>query len=86
MSTRDAILVTGGAGYIGACTAKGLAEAGFHPVVFDDLSAGYAEAVRWGDIVRGDIRDTAALTVAMERHNVRSVIHFAGLISVKPTR
>jgi UDP-glucose-4-epimerase GalE len=82
MSTGDAILVTGGAGYIGACTSKCLAEAGFHPVVFDDLSAGYAEAVRWGDFVRGDIRDTAALTAAMERHNVRSVIHFAGLISV----
>jgi UDP-glucose 4-epimerase/UDP-arabinose 4-epimerase len=82
MRSGDAILVTGGAGYIGAHTAKLLAESGLDPVVFDDLSAGYAQAVRWGELVRGDIRDTATLAAAMERCKVRAVIHFAGLISV----
>ena len=42
----QAILITGGAGYIGAHTAKALAEAGLRPVVFDNLSSGYREAVR----------------------------------------
>jgi UDP-glucose 4-epimerase/UDP-arabinose 4-epimerase len=82
MSASGAILVTGGAGYIGSHTAKALAEAGLRPVVYDDLSAGYAEAVRWGEFVRGDIRDTATLAAAMRRHEARAVIHFAGLISV----
>lgn len=76
------MLVTGGAGYIGAHTAKALDERGFFPVVYDSLSAGFREAVRWGAFVQGDIRDTAALGQAMTDHQVSAVIHFAGLIEV----
>lgn len=79
---KPAVLVTGGAGYIGAHTAKALHERGFLPVVFDDLSSGFREAVRWGPLVQGDIRDGAALSAAMEAHDVGAVIHFAGLIEV----
>jgi UDP-glucose 4-epimerase/UDP-arabinose 4-epimerase len=77
-----AVLVTGGAGYIGAHTAKALHESGFFPVIFDDLSSGFREAVRWGAFVQGDIRDRGALGEAMEAHAVSAVIHFAGLIEV----
>jgi UDP-glucose 4-epimerase/UDP-arabinose 4-epimerase len=80
--SRAAVLVTGGAGYIGAHTAKALAERGYRPVVFDSLSAGFREAVRWGPLVEGDIRDEAALRAAMAEHRVAAVIHFAGLIEV----
>ncbi|MBL8553961.1 MAG: UDP-glucose 4-epimerase GalE [Phenylobacterium sp.] len=80
--SRAAVLVTGGAGYIGAHTAKALAERGYRPVVYDDLSAGFREAVRWGPFVRGDIRDEAALRSAMAGHAVAAVIHFAGVIEV----
>ena len=45
---KSAILVTGGAGYIGSHTCKALAMAGYQPVVLDDLSAGHCEAVKWG--------------------------------------
>src|SRR3954469_9579476 len=76
------VLVTGGAGYIGAHTAKALAEEGFRPVVFDNLSSGFREAVQWGPFVHGDIRDRDALASAMETHGVCGVIHFAGLIEV----
>ena len=76
------ILVTGGAGYIGAQTCKALAAAGNVPVAFDDLSNGHAEAVKWGPLVRGDVRDDAALTEAMRAHQVSGVVHFAGLIEV----
>jgi UDP-glucose 4-epimerase/UDP-arabinose 4-epimerase len=80
--SKPAVLVTGGAGYIGAHTAKALHERGFLPVVYDDLSSGFREAVRWGPFVQGDIRDQAALSEAMEVHAVQAVIHFAGLIEV----
>jgi len=81
-SDKPAVLVTGGAGYIGAHTAKALGERGYRPVVFDNLSSGYEDAVRWGDLVRGDIRDEAALGAAFQAHGITAVIHFAGLIEV----
>ncbi|MDB5418482.1 MAG: galE [Phenylobacterium sp.] len=76
------MLVTGGAGYIGAHTAKALHEQGYFPVVFDDLSLGFREAARWGAFVHGDIRDTRALAEVIEAHGVKTVVHFAGLIEV----
>jgi UDP-glucose 4-epimerase/UDP-arabinose 4-epimerase len=79
---KAAVLVTGGAGYIGAHTAKALHDHGFLPVVFDNLSSGFREAVRWGPFVHGDIRDAAALGEAISANGVKAVIHFAGLIEV----
>lgn len=76
------MLVTGGAGYIGAHTAKALADQGFRPVVFDNLRSGFREAVRWGEFIHGDIRDGRGLREAMSAHGVRQVIHFASLIEV----
>lgn len=80
--SKPAVLVTGGAGYIGAHTAKALSEQGFFPVVYDSLSSGFREAVRWGAFVHGDIRDGRALGEAFSEFGVKSVIHFAGLIEV----
>jgi UDP-glucose-4-epimerase GalE len=80
--SKPAVLVTGGAGYIGAHTAKALHDQGFLPVVYDNLSSGFRAAVRWGPLVHGDIRDRAALGEAMDTYGVQAVIHFAGLIEV----
>jgi UDP-glucose 4-epimerase/UDP-arabinose 4-epimerase len=80
--TKAAVLVTGGAGYIGAHTAKALHDRGYLPVVYDNLSSGFREAVRWGPLVHGDVRDAPALGDAMTAHGVKAVIHFAGLIEV----
>ena len=80
--TKAAVLVTGGAGYIGAHTAKALSDRGYLPVVYDSLSSGFREAVRWGPFVHGDIRDARALSDTMAEHGVKAVIHFAGLIEV----
>ncbi len=82
MAHRQTVLVTGGAGYIGSHTAKALARAGHRPVVFDDLSNGHREAVRWGPLVEGDVRDSMAVSACMQKHEVSAVIHFAGLIEV----
>ncbi|MFN3815973.1 UDP-glucose 4-epimerase GalE [Brevundimonas sp.] len=82
MSGTRRVLVTGGAGYIGSHTAKALARAGHIPIVLDDLSNGHAEAVRWGPLVIGDVRDVEAVRRCIHDHAVDSVIHFAGLIEV----
>lgn len=74
--------MTGGAGYIGSHTCKALALAGYEPVVYDDLSNGHAEAVLWGPLVRGDVRDAERLVATMSQYNIAGVIHFAGLIEV----
>lgn len=76
------MLVTGGAGYIGSHTAKALSLAGYRPVVFDDLSNGHAEAVKWRPLVVGDVRDGPAVEVCIREHDVSAVIHFVGLIEV----
>jgi UDP-glucose 4-epimerase/UDP-arabinose 4-epimerase len=80
--SKLAVLVTGGAGYIGAHTAKALHQRGFRPIVYDNLNSGFREAVRWGPFVEGDIRDGKRLGEALDAHDVRAVIHFAGLIEV----
>ncbi|CAN7377811.1 UDP-glucose 4-epimerase GalE [Phenylobacterium sp. LjRoot219] len=80
--TKAAVLVTGGAGFIGAHTAKALHDRGYLPVVYDNLSSGFRDAVRWGPFVHGDIRDERALGDALAEHGIKAVIHFAGLIEV----
>ena len=76
------VLVTGGAGYIGSHAAKALSLAGYRVVVFDNLTAGHREAVKYGDLVVGDITDVAAVAAAIERHDVSAVMHFAAYLDV----
>ena len=71
------ILVTGGAGYIGSHTCKALRQAGFTPVVYDDLSRGNPEAVKWGELVAGELADRALLRATFERCRPAAVVHFA---------
>lgn len=73
------VLVTGGAGYVGAHACKALARAGFTPVVFDNLSTGWAEAVKWGPLVQGDLMDRAMIDAALAEHRPVAVMHFAAL-------
>lgn len=80
--TMSEILVFGGAGYIGSHTCKALAEAGFQPVVFDNLSEGHREFVRWGELMEADIRDREAVKAAYERCRPVAAIHFAALAYV----
>jgi UDP-glucose-4-epimerase GalE len=76
MSEAPAILVTGGAGYIGSHGCRALAAAGYHPVVFDNLSTGHRGFVS-GSLVVGDLLDRAALAGAFARHDIVAVMHFA---------
>ena len=71
------ILVTGGAGYIGSHTCKALRRAGFAPVVYDDLSRGNPEAVKWGELVTGELADRVLLRETLRRCRPAAVVHFA---------
>jgi UDP-glucose-4-epimerase GalE len=77
-----AVLVTGGAGYIGSHAAKALHAAGYRAVVFDNLSMGHRPAVRYGEFVEGDISDVDAVREVLRRHEIVAVMHFAAFLDV----
>ena len=85
-----AILVTGGAGYIGSHTAVTLLNAGYDAVVLDNLCNSSEESLRrvgqicgrFPKFVQGDIRDRALLDRIFAEHDISAIIHFAGLKAV----
>lgn len=77
-----AVLVTGGAGYVGSHACKALVSAGYEPVCYDNLVTGHREAVRWGPFEYGDVLDRARLGDVIRRHRPASVMHFAGFAYV----
>lgn len=78
----DTVLVVGGAGYIGSHTCKALKARGFTPVVYDNLSRGHRDNVKWGPLVVGDLLDRARLDDAFRTYQPKAVIHFAALAYV----
>ena len=78
----QSVLVTGGAGYIGSHACKALAQAGYTPVTYDNLSRGHRHAVRWGPLVEGEIADRVAVAAALKAHSITSVMHFAAFAYV----
>jgi len=78
---RPAVLVTGGAGYIGSHVARALAAAGLTPVTYDNLSEGHRWAVRFGPLERGELADQARLEAVMRQHRPVAVVHLASLIA-----
>jgi UDP-glucose 4-epimerase len=76
------VLVAGGAGYVGSHACLRLAEAGYRPVVYDNLSNGHAQFVQWGPLEEGDIRDRARLDAVIAKHRPAALLHFAALIEV----
>lgn len=73
----NAVLVTGGAGYVGSHVCKALHRAGLLPVTLDNLATGHRWAVKWGPLEVGDVRDQDFVIGAMTRHKVTAVLHFA---------
>jgi len=78
----QAILVTGGAGYIWTQTCKALTEAGFRPIIYDNLANGHAEAVKWGILEEGDLSDREKLSETIDKYHPIAVIHFAAFKAV----
>jgi UDP-glucose-4-epimerase GalE len=77
-----AVLVTGGAGYIGSHAAKALSRAGYRVVALDNLVAGHRAAVKFGELVEADVNDVAAVRQALRRHEIGAVMHFAAFLDV----
>ncbi len=78
-----AILVTGGAGYIGSQMALELVDAGESVVVLDNLSTGHRWAVAEGvPLVVGETGDQPLVTQLIRDHNIDAIIHFAASIVV----
>lgn len=75
------LLITGGAGYVGAHTVHFLLENGFSPkqiVVFDNLERGHARFVPSSvELVKGDLRNQKDVDDLFARHSIDAVIHFA---------
>jgi len=88
--SKQTVLVTGGAGYIGSHACVELLEAGFDVVVIDNLANSKIESLNRVRQITGqavtfyqvDIRDKKALTELFSQHNISTVIHFAGLKAV----
>lgn len=77
-----AILVCGGAGYIGSHINKALHQEGYETVVFDSLIYGHREAVKWGTFVKGDLANPDDLEAVFRDHDIDAVFHFAAFTYV----
>lgn len=87
MQENKNVLVTGGAGYVGAHVCKELARRGYIPVVFDNFSTGHEDFVRFPEggpprLVEGDIRNPDDIDTAMYSASPSAVIHCAALATV----
>lgn len=72
-----AILVCGGAGYIGSHINKQLYKEGYETVVFDNLVYGHREAVKWGTFVKGDLKNIEDIESVFHKYPIDEVFHFA---------
>ena len=72
-----AILVTGGAGYIGSHVVRQLGENGENIVVLDNLSTGFRSAVLHGELILGDIGDPELVARILKQYDIDTIMHFA---------
>lgn len=78
----SAVLVVGGAGYIGSHMVWQLGQFGVRVVVLDDMSSGHADAVLGAELVKGSMADVALLDSLFSAHRFDAVMHFASFIQV----
>lgn len=77
-----AILVAGGAGYIGSHVCKILTKKGFDVIVYDNLSHGYRDFAKWGRFILGDTNDSHQLDLVFNHFKIDAVMHFCAYIEV----
>ena len=78
----DAVLVAGGAGYIGSHVCKALKASGYTPVTLDNFASGKEHFVKFGPLVRACVSDAEAVSQAVAQHGIKAVIDLAGSIEV----
>jgi UDP-glucose 4-epimerase len=77
-----AILVAGGAGYIGSHVCKMLKEKGYDVIILDNLSHGHRSFAKYGEFILGDIADESLLDLVFTNYNIEAVMHFCAYIEV----
>ena len=76
------ILVVGGAGYIGSHMVLALEEAGYIPVVLDNLVKGHRDAVLHAELIVGEMANKDLLDELFQKYHFSAVMHFASYIEV----
>lgn len=76
------ILIAGGAGYIGSHVNKLLTKKGFETVIYDNLSRGHREFVKWGELFEGDLLEIGRLRSCFESYRIEAVMHFSAFAFV----
>jgi UDP-glucose-4-epimerase GalE len=71
------VMVIGGAGYIGSQTCKELKKAGHDVLVFDNLSTGFKQLLKYGEFIEGDILEPAQINAALQKFSPDAIMHFA---------
>jgi UDP-glucose 4-epimerase len=80
-ATQEAVLVVGGAGYIGAHVVRQLTESNARAVVLDNLSTGSPLGLIHGEtLIRGSVHDTPLVARVLREHGCRTVMHFAASV------
>ncbi|MDR1689362.1 MAG: UDP-glucose 4-epimerase GalE [Clostridiales bacterium] len=77
-----AVLVCGGAGYIGSFCVRELKKAGYECIVYDNLSEGHRSAVNGFTLIEGDLLESVKLGQVFSNYNIEGVIHFAAFALV----
>jgi len=82
ITTKECILILGGAGYIGSHVNKELTKKGYGTLVFDNLVNGHKEFIKWGDFIQGDLENIEELRLVFKKYSIKAVMHFAGFAYV----
>lgn len=77
-----AILICGGAGYIGSHVNQELHKHGYETIVLDNLIHGHREAVKWGKFVQDDLARQEGLEAIFQENSIEAVFHFAAFAYV----
>ncbi len=77
-----AILIAGGAGYIGSHVSKLMNKRGYDVIVYDSLVHGYREFAKWGEFVLGSTGDPDQLDILFTHYKIDAVMHFCAFIEV----
>ncbi|MEL7669323.1 UDP-glucose 4-epimerase GalE [Methanobacterium sp.] len=76
------ILIVGGAGYIGSHLNKEINKKGIKTVIFDNLSYGHRDFVKWGTFERGDLGNIDDIRAVFKKYPIEAVMHFAAFTYV----
>jgi len=77
------ILVIGGAGYVGSHTNKLLNKKGYQTVVFDNLSCGHREFVKWGEFILGDLSNREQIRDCFKKYQIEAIMHFSAYANIE---